>query len=410
MTAAQPEIRTATVDDFTAVCDLIALAFGDEYAGTVANDARVVFEPERTVVATNDGGLVGTAGVFSRRLTLPGGPAVPAAHVTMVGVSPGHRRRGILTGLMRRQLSDLRAAGEPVALLWASEGRIYQRFGYGLASTRMLLQVDAREARLTAAEPPPAGRLRDAPPEDCRKELAEAYERVRTQRPGWSSRDDRWWDWVLADPPARRRGASARRALLYDDGGVEGYALWRTKASWSAGGPEGEVQVNELVAATPAAYRALWSFLLTMDLTRTVRYAFASADEPLLHLLDEPRRVNATVGDAHWLRLVDVPGALAARRYSTPLDTVIEVGDALLPANAGRWRLRADGDEVSCTPGDRPAQLACDVSALAAAYLGGVTLTALAAAGRVSERQPGALPRASAAFLADRAPSGIEIF
>jgi predicted acetyltransferase len=443
----QLEIRTATADDFVAVCDLLSAAFADEFPEDEREHDRFVFEPERDLLMVDGDTPVGNAGVYTRNLTLPGGVSVPAAHVTMVGVSPTYRRQGVLTRLMAQQLRDVRAAGEPVAVLWASEGRIYQRFGYGLACLKLSFEIDLREVRMSPRAAAAGGRLRDAAPRDARKDLQQVYERVRLQRPGWSTRDERWWDRAVNDPASRRRGATAHRAVLYETGdGIDGYALWRTKASWSPAGPDGEARVGEFVAATPEAYSALWRFLLTMDLMRTLRFSYAAVDEPLLYLVNEPRRLNANATDALWARLVDVPAALEARRYAAPLDVVIEVDDAMLPENAGRWRLRAIGDTaqredrslrgpqsqasstaqredrslrgpqsqasytVSCTPSADPAELACDVSDLGAAYLGEASLAALGAAGRVVERRPGALAAASAAFGWYRAPSAIEVF
>jgi len=143
---------------------------------------------------------------------------------------------------------------------------------------------------------------------------------------------------------------------------------------------------------------------------RTARFGFAALDDPLLYLVDEPRRLSARASDALWVRLVDVPAALEARRYAAPLDVVIEVDDVLLPENAGRWRLRATGDDASCTPSADPADLVCDVADLSAAYLGGTSLAAMAAGGRVVERHAGALVAATTAFGWHRAPSAIEVF
>jgi predicted acetyltransferase len=405
------DIRTATADDFTALCDLLAVAFADDFPDDEREHDRLVFEPERNLLMVDGDTIVGNAGAYTRELTVPGAVSMPAAHVTLVAVSPTYRRQGVLTRLMTRQLRDSREAGEPVAVLWASEGRIYQRFGYGLASTKLLLEIDIREVRLSPRAPAAAGRVRDAAPADARKDMALVYERVRPNRPGWSTRHEKWWDRVVDDPPSRRRGATARRALLFEGAdGVDGYALWRTKAAWNSAGPDGEAQLQEIVAATPQAYATLWRFLLSVDLMRTVRYGYAATDEPLIHLVNEPRRLGARATDALWMRLVDVPEALVARRYAAPVDVVIEVDDALLPENAGRWRLRAVGDDVTCTPSADPADLVCDVSDLGAAYLGGVPLAALAAGGRVVERHQGALAAATAAFGWHRAPSAIEVF
>jgi predicted acetyltransferase len=326
----------------------------------------------------------------------------------MVGVDSAYRRRGVLTRMMLRQLADIRALGEPVAVLWASEGRIYQRFGYGMASRRQSFEIE-REARLREAPHP--GGLRSAVPTDVVAELQKVYDQVRVERVGWSSREGSWWEHHLADLAKRRRGGSALRAVLHEgDGGVDGYALWRVRGDWGLSGPQGEVMVREVVAATTDAYRSLWHFLLTVDLTRQTSIWLGAVDEPLLYLVDEPRRLGARIGDGLWVRLVDVPVALAARRYAAPVDVVIEVEDPLLGENTGRWHLTGSPTGAECRPADRDADLRCEMGALGAAYLGDASLATLAAAGRVHELVPGTLAPAAAAFGWHRAPSAIEIF
>jgi predicted acetyltransferase len=412
VTADPYQLRDATPEDFDAISRLAWTAFATPDTTDQREPGRAVFEPPRHQVIVHNGPdgageIVANAGVYTRDLCVPGA-VMPAAHVTFVAVAPTHRRRGLLTRLMHHQLHRV---PEPVAVLWASEGRIYQRYGYGLAAKSASLKVDIREV---AVRPTPvAGELRAAVPAEARKELQEVYRRTLADHPGWSSRSDRWWDRVFMDPESRRDGYTTKRALLYEDStGVNGYALWRAKGIWGATGPDGEAQVLEVVAASPEAYTALWRFLLSVDLVRTVHAPLVSVDEPLLYLVDEPRRLGARYGDGLWVRLVSVPAALEARRYAAPVDVVVQVTDELLTANAGRWRLVAGTDGVaSCRPaeGDEPA-LACDVADLGAAYLGGTALGELAAAGRVRELVPGAVAAASAAFGWYRTPAGIEIF
>jgi predicted acetyltransferase len=412
MTQDQLPLRVGTPDDWDGVARLLTEVFHD----VTPPDAefheaeRDVFEPARSLIAEDGGRVVAHVGAFTRELTVPGA-VIPAAHVTMVGVAPTHRRRGLLTRAMHRQLREVRDGGrEPVAVLWASEGRIYPRFGYGQASQLLRLRLDTREVRLDPAASA-AGRLRGGTPGALQVELAKVYDQLRVDRPGWSSRDDRWWRYVLVDPESRRHGETERRAVLHEGpAGIDGYALWRAKSNWEDGGPSGNVTVHAVVAATTDAYRALWGFLLGVDLTRSVSYWAAAVDEPLLHLVNEPRRLNPTLADGLWVRVVDVPAALAGRRYVVPVDAVLEVSDALLPENQRRWRLVGDVDGASCAPTDAPPDLACDVVDLAAAYLGGVSLAALAGAGRVRELRPGALAPASAAFGWHRAPAAHEIF
>jgi predicted acetyltransferase len=413
MTADPYRLRTLeSIDDFPRVFDVLAAAFGEDFPDEEIEKDRLVFEPTRAhVIDHDDDGIVAHAGAYTREVTVPGA-AIPAAHVTLVGVRPTHRRRGLLTRLMMRQLREVRERGEPVAMLWASEGRIYQRFGYGLAALRhIILAADKREVRLTRSAAPEAGRLRDTSPGQARKELEQLYERVRAERPGWSSRSENWWNWRLLDAPTRRQGYTERRALLFEGSeGLDGYALWRRKGDWDETGPKGEVNVVEVVAGTPEAYVALWDFLFSVDLARTVRYTFAATDEPLRYLVNEPRALGDKVADSLWVRVVDVPAALSARRYAAPVDVVLEVSDGLIPENAGRWRLTGDASGAFCTATTDPADLACDIADLGAVYLGGTALGALAAAGRVRELRPGAVAAASAAFGWHRQPSTLDIF
>ncbi|MBO0871099.1 MAG: GNAT family N-acetyltransferase [Micromonosporaceae bacterium] len=408
VTSDEYSVRVATSDDWDHVVSVIAEAFGEAWENDVIDNERSTWEPERTLLTVSRDDVVACAGVFTRDLSVPGG-VLPAAHVTLVSVRPTHRRRGLLTAMMRRQLADIRAQGEPVAVLWATEGRIYQRFGYGLATQKLALEV--REARLREQPTAAEGRLRSLSPSAATELLSKVYEQVRADRVGWSSRDARWWGYVLSDPKSERDGATPLRVLVHEgQSEVDGYALWRVKRNWDGTGPKGQVKVREVVAVTPEAYRSLWRFLLSVDLTRSTEYWCAAVDEPLLHLVDEPRQLAGRLGDALWLRVVDVPAALAGRRYAAPVDVVIEVTDALVPENAGRWRLAGGPDSATCTRTDRPADLACDIGALGAAYLGGAALTTLAAAGRVAVPNPAALVPASLAFGWHRIPSAVETF
>ncbi|AEV82227.1 acetyltransferase [Actinoplanes sp. SE50] len=399
------DIRRGSSADIPAVCDLIGIVFHEDLTDEGRQDEAEVFEPDRSLIADDRGVVAGHTLTHSRHLTVPGG-VLPAAHISSVGVLPTHRRRGILTALMRRQLTEIAAGPEPIAVLWASETSIYPRFGYGLAAHRFKLSIENREVRLPDR---PAGRLRMGDPGDLRDDLVKMYDAIRPQRVGWSDRDDRWWRHVLRDMESHRGGATRRRAVVHDgaDGSPTGYALWRVKPRSTAHGPACEVQVREVVAADPQTYLALWRFLLSIDLSRTVTFDLAAVDEPLQYLVDEPRRLGPEFSDSLFVRLTDLPAALAGRRYAAPVDVVLEVDDPVLPANAGRWRLTGGPDSATCVRTGDPADTVCSVTDLGAAYLGGTSLSALAAAGRVRQltaNDPGV------AFGWHRAPSVTETF
>jgi predicted acetyltransferase len=405
------KFRVGAADDWTEISQLLGVLFHSSEEEALRGIEGAVFEPERSLVATDGDVIVGHAAAYTRDLTVPGA-ILPAAHVTLVGVAPTHRRRGMLRQMMQRQLREVAEAGhEPIAVLWASETKIYPRFGYGMAAQRLIAEVDTREVTLSGPPPAPGSRLRMIEPGRDFGELAKVYEMLRPGRTGWSSRDDRWWRFVLADVPPMRDGATPLRGVVHETAeGPTGYAVWRTKDGWGRGGPESVADVTEVVAADPATYTALWRLLLDLDLTRTTKAHFLTLDEPLQHLVDEPRRLRLAVSDALWVRIVDLPGALARRAYRTEVDVVLEVTDTLLLANAGRWRLTGGPGGATCARTQDPADLACDVLELGAAYLGSTALSALGAAGRVRELTPGALDAASTAFGWHRMPNPTEVF
>jgi predicted acetyltransferase len=312
--------------------------------------------------------------------------------------------------MMRGHLEAVHERGqEPVAALWASEGGIYGRYGYGVASRLLDMTVRSAEARLRV--PVPQRRPRTGTPAELLDDMRTVYERVRTDRPGLLARDDVAWDDAISDFEHHREGAGRLRGLTFDgDDGPAGYAIFAVKNVWADNHPQDVVELRELVSATPEAAAALWHHLLGLRLTRTLHWEFAADDESLPHLLVDPRAVGGQVRDAHWVRLVDVPRALAARTYSTPIDVVLDVADDDCPWNRGRWRLEGDATGARCEPSDARPDVTLTVAELGAAYLGGTTLAVLADAGRVSERTAGALAAASRAFKGPREPWALETF
>jgi predicted acetyltransferase len=401
MTSPRPRltVRPTSESDWARVVEVDGHAFGTTMEPDELADARRMHEPWRGLGAYDGDTLAGTAAAYAVQLPVPGA-VVPAAGVTWVGVLPVYRRRGVLRSLMTRQLAELHADGrEPVAVLWASEPPIYGRFGYGMASRALSVTVPRRADALRADRPQdPSLRLRLVPPEDWRT-AAGVYDAVAGERPGMLLRDERWHTHASADPPSRRQGRSALRCVVVEDGaGVRGYARYSTKPDWSPGRPEGTVHVRELVALDAPARAALYRYLFDLDLMLRTELWNVPVDDPLLHWLTDPRAARPTLQDALYLRLVDVPVALAARRYAAAVDVVLDVADPVCPGNAGRWRLVGGPDGARCWSVDSPADLSLAVADLGSAYLGGVALGELGQAGRVVEHREGALAAATAAF------------
>ncbi|WP_327252756.1 GNAT family N-acetyltransferase [Streptomyces sp. NBC_01244] len=402
------ETRVLQADEWDVWYDQLELAFGGVPESPEERELyRSLTETERSLGVWDGGACVGTAGAFSFRLSVPGGALVPAAGVTMVGVSPTHRRRGVLTSLMRRQLDDVRAGGEPIAVLTASDPAIYGRFGYGTAAYSMSVEIDKTRVRLSVPPGTEDVRLRLVDPRKALADCERVYAALVAGRPGMPARQPGWELQAVLDPEATRSGASPLKCVVAEraDGEVVGYARYRVKPEWDLTGSDGRVDVADLDALDPAAYAALWRYVFSIDLTWTVRAFKRPADDAVLHLVSDVRRTRVRLRDSLHVRLVDLPAALAARAYGAPLDVVLEVEDAFCPWNAGRWRLAvgADGAAV-CTRTEAPADLELSVRELGAAYLGGVSLNSLGAAGLVREVRAGTLAALSRAFAGDVAP------
>jgi predicted acetyltransferase len=364
-----------------------------------------VLPAERMHMALENGTTVGGAGAFPFELTVPGG-RVRAAGVTVVGVLPTHRRRGILREMMRAQLDDVRERGEAVAYLWASEATIYGRFGYGIAS--LSGEIDLPRNRSAFHDPlEPRGRVRLVDTDEALELVPPVYERVAAETPGMFGRTRDWWEArALADPEWRRQGGGElNRAVLDLDGAPQAYALYRLHPSFENFSSTGYTRAIEAMGVTPQATAEIWRFLLDVDWMERVKAALLPVDHPLFFLLAEPRRMRFIVADALWVRLVDVEAALGARTYGAGEPVVAEVADAFCPWNEGRWRI---GDGAART--DDSADLRLDVSALGSVYLGGFTFAELARAGRIEELAEGALGSADDLFRTDRAPWCPEIF
>jgi len=365
-----------------------------------------LIELDRSLIGRLDGEWVGCGSIYSLDMSVPGGVTVPTAGITWISVLPTHRRRGILTALMRRQFDDIRGAGrEPIAALWAAEPAIYPRFGFGPATWRVSATVPRHAPALLRA---PAGdglRTRLLEPSRDLDVVHRVYEAVADSRPGIIARDHRWWDVSRLDVPNERKGASALRTLVVTrDGEPRGYARHRVNPDWSSDFADGTLQVQEALALDADAAAVMWRTLLGTDLMGRTEAWNLMVDDPLLTWLPDLRRAGLKRMDALYLRLVDLPAALSARRYCVDVDVVLDVTDAYCPWNAGRWRLRGGPDGADCEPTPSTPDLTIDVTELGAAYLGGTSLSTLASGGFVREHRGGALAAASRAFWSEPQP------
>jgi predicted acetyltransferase len=357
--------------------------------GDIAADQ--LLEAGRYLGAFDGTELVGGANSYTSWLTVPGGTRVPHAAVTHIGVLPTHTRRGILTSLVTRQLTDIAGRGELVASLRASEAVIYRRFGYGVSTNSATFRIQRRRAvPHSAIDTGPITLLDTSSSPEL---LAAIYERA-----GWTgavARPPQWWrlhELFDASDPAKP----------YVVTHADGYVRYRPRNTpeWFASDTR-TISVDDLVAHSDTAYRALVGHLLGLDLVDVIELGPRPVDDPLPHLVADPRAVTVTgVRDETWLRLVDVEAALAARTYVDTAPVVIEVHDGLLPHNSARFAVGADKvRRTQHTP-----DVSLDVAALGSVYLSGNSWTQLARAGLVSARSAGAITAADALFSTGAQP------
>ncbi|WP_062202730.1 GNAT family N-acetyltransferase [Demequina salsinemoris] len=364
--------------------------------------ALEITDPARGPVGT----FCGVHSSHSMSLRMPGGGTMRASGLTWVSVHPAHRRRGILTTMIADHFSRALARGEAVSVLYAAETAIYPRFGYAMAAAKTALDLGR------------SPKLRPVPGSDdlpvrietidmtVHADVVRAVQR-RLDAPGSpveigdSVAHDALLNLTVPHPDAEEQ----RIVIVEDAEGPAAYAVLSRSVNWSEVAAAGTVEVKVWGAADSASTRRLFSVVADLDLMASCKITAGGADTLLLQLLEDPRGIGMREFDGMWLRILDVPAALASRTYSADLDVVIEVSDALLASNEGRWKLSARADATPMIERtDAPCDLRLGIDALSAALLGGTSLEALRAAGRVEEESPGSVRSASRAFRSDREP------
>ncbi len=404
-------LRNPTDETLASFYVPIAIAFGEEFSAAEIEMEREFLELDRIFGAFEGETQVGLSGTFTFRMTTPGGE-VGAAGVTLIGVMPTHRRRGILRLMMTRLFEQARERNEPVAILWASEAAIYQRFGFGLATLQA--EIEAQKDKIVFARPVESpGRVRIVDRDEAAERFPPIFEARRAVTPGSLTRVDAKWRQYLSDAEWMRNGNGPKvLAMLEVDGEARAYVIYRIKADWDSHGPKSIATVMELIGLDAAAEQALWQWVFSIDLVSIVRTWRGQVPHPLQLMITEPRRLAMSVSDANWLRIIELPAALEGRSYRGPGSLVFEVTDDFCPWNAGTWQLSVpESDGVAKVTGTRAApDLSMDISDVATVYLGAFNFAQLAAAGRVRECRPGALAAADELFATPTIPWNSTMF
>lgn len=395
------EFRTIATDEFEAFGMTLSAAFGEAKVDEFYLELdRHFLEPDRTWAALDEGRIVGCAGTFSLRTVVPGGGDVGTAGLTLVGVLPTHRRRGILSELLARIMEQARERGEPLASLFASQAAIYGRFGFGLATQGLELDVALdRVAFATGFEP--SGRVRLLPRDEALPLMSGVYDGWVRTRPGANLFDADTFPWLFAEKKDKPEFYAVHEDA---DGSPDAFAVYRTKHDWPQGLPHLRLKLRQLIATTPEANASMWRYLFDVDLVSRVTTRDRPVDDPLLWQLQEPRAVRARWYDGLHARPVEVPAALQARPYAGDGRVVLAVADPFLPDVAGTFELTVEDGVGVCVRTDADPDLVCSVNDVGSVYLGGARWAVLAAAGRVGVRDPSALARAEAMFATGVAP------
>ena len=399
-------ISAVPADERDAYVRAVSLGFGS--TPDDATIAHYAARPSRERLAARAGDrIVGTTATLDMTLRLPHAAIVPCAGVTAVTVQPTHRRRGILSALMRQQIDGLHAGGDAWAALYASEAAIYGRYGFGVASRSRSYRIDGPWKRL--AEPvAPADDIEWLDEAQARERVPALHRAVQRAVPGMLHEGDETWRWELGwDPPGSRAGASARQIVAIGD---RAWAAYRTKQAWRGTVPDGTLRVEDCMASDAQALRQLWAFLLGIDLVEHVTAGLLPLDDPLPWWLAERHRLRVTEDEPCYVRLVDVGAALSQRGTAAAGAVVLDVRDAFCPWNQRCWLLEGDGAALRCAPTDAPADVTLDVRELASLSLGGASASELARAALVDEHHPGALRRLDALLAAERPPWNSFIF
>lgn len=371
-----------------------------EQAEAWARALQPTWDPERSWGAREGSQWVATLRTEPRLLSVPGRAGetidIRADAVTNVTVAATHRRRGLMSRMLLASLRSARERGEPVSILIPAQWPIYGRFGYAPAT----LSADYVLHRSRPGSTPPGdpGRVRQVELEEFARAAPAVFAAARRLRAGQIDRDDTWWKRVLGLAGYTAPDGLPHNWLVHDGpGGPDGLVAWKATGGMTLVPPLAAVEVWDVSAASDDAYRDLWAYLAGIDMVDEVKVSNRPIDEPVRWLLPDARTlVPSRQVDFTWVRLLDVPAALAARRYAIDGELVMEVLDDELVS--GRYLLRAAGDQVDCESTDRPAEVEITQRALASAYLGGFRLAQLALTGGVRELVPGALERLDLMF------------
>ncbi|MHB1597940.1 MAG: GNAT family N-acetyltransferase [Acidimicrobiales bacterium] len=401
MRSALVEVRCLGEHDLDAFARCVEDSFAVRFTQAKSDELVAGLDRDRALGAFDGLELVGTLAGYEAELTVPGPLCIPVLSLAEIAVLPTHRRRGVLTSLLRQAFDAGHARGDWLCVLASSEGGIYGRFGFGVATTYQRYALERSVASLVEpAGPAPQGRVVLLEPSEAAAALPLVFDVARRARTGELGRPPAYFEELVST--ASDAGGPVRFFAFYEEAGtLDGYAVYDVGPSvgpdLAPGAAQRVATLEECCTTSDASYSALFTYLLGLDLTSGLRTGDRPVDEPLRYMLADPRALRTTGrGDGLWLRILDVPVALEARRYSSDGRSVIEVVDASCPWNAGRYAVEVARGAARVEATHAAADLTLDAGALATCYLGGGSVTGLRTAGRAVEHAAGAAARLDA--------------
>lgn len=392
------KLRTSTWNDFPSV-KVINARGENGYRSQVDFDAhRLVFTPDRSIMAFDGKNMVGNALSYEMDMYIPGGISKIAA-VASVSVQATHRRKGINKSIMKYQLEDIHSRQEPLAVLQASESIIYGRYGYGMASFESNLEIEKTRSAY-AIDHASEGQPYFIEESEAREIFPQIYAKAIENRVGMVRRKENWWEFRFREPGLKGGDSKSWFVKYQKNGEADGYLRYTIN--------DAELNIIELIASSHEAYSSLWRLCLDMDLVDIIKAEHRPADEELKWMLADPRRLVEHSSDRYWVRLVDVKKALSQRSYSVDGSLTLEVKDSFLPWNQEVVELRSESGESSCATSNRNPDIVLSAGDLGAVYLGGVNFSTLLAAGRIEEITKGSISKANLMFSTKRNPWGFD--
>jgi len=392
------ELRASTWDDFPLVKVINARGENGFRSQVDFDIHRLVFTPDRSIMAFDGKDMVGNALSYEMDMYIPGGISKIAA-VASVSVQATHRRKGINRSIMKYQLDDIHSRQEPLAVLQASESIIYGRYGYGMASVESNLEIEKTRSAY-AVDQVSEGQPYFIEESEAREIFPQIYAKAIENRVGMVSRKKNWWEFRFREL-GLKGGDPKSWFIKYQKNGInEGYLRYTID--------DAELNIIELIASSNEAYSSLWRLCLDMDLVDIIKAEHRPVDEELKWLLADPRRLVEHSCDRYWVRLVDVKKALSQRSYSVDGSLTLKVKDSFLPWNQEVVELMSESGESSCVTSTRNPDIVLSAGDLGAVYLGGINFSTLLAAGRIEEVTKGSVTKANLMFSTTRSPWGFD--